>query len=115
MHTDHHWLKWLMTISDPSGKLARWSLLVQQYDFEIKHRPGVAHGNADAPSCRPYTPPPLTISAYDVPGVQIERVRDFQRRDPDLADLTLLTLKVLSSLTRIALLVHFYSPSTTIS
>ena len=87
LHTDHHSLKWLMTISDPSGKLARWSLLVQQYDFEIKHRPGVAHGNADALSCRPYTPPPLTISAYDVPGVQIERVRDFQRRDPDLADL----------------------------
>ena len=87
LHTDHHSLKWLMSISDPSGRLARWSLLVQQYDFDIQHRPGVAHGNADALSRRPYAPPSLTISAYDAPGVQIERVRDFQRRDSDLADL----------------------------
>ena len=87
LHTDHHSLKWLMSISDPSGRLARWSLLVQQYDFEIKHRPGAVHGNADALSRRQYATPSLTISAYDVPGVQTERVRDFQRRDPDLADL----------------------------
>ena len=67
--------------------MARWSLLVQQYDFDIQHRPGIVHGNADALSRRPYAPSSHMISAYDVPGVQIERVRDFQRRDPDLADL----------------------------
>ena len=76
-----------MSISDPSGRLARWSLLVQQYDFDIQHHPGAVHGNADALSRRQYAPLSLTISAYDVPGVQTERVRDFQRRDPDLADL----------------------------
>ena len=54
LHTDHHSLKWLMSISDPSGRLARWSLLVQQYDFEIIHRQGAAHANADALSRRPY-------------------------------------------------------------
>ena len=75
LHTDHHSLKWLMSISDPSGRLARWSLLVQQYDFEIRHRPGVAHANADALSRRPYTLPSPSISAYDVPGVQTPRVR----------------------------------------
>lgn len=87
LHTDHHSLKWLMSISDPSGKLARWSLLVQQYDFDMQHGPGIVRGNADALSRRPYAPPSPTISAFDVPGVQIERVRDFQRRDQDLADL----------------------------
>ena len=87
LHTDHHSLKWLMSISDPSGRLARWSLLVQQYDFEIRHHPGAAHANADAPSCRPYTLPSPSISAYDVPGLQTPRVRDLQRHDPDLSDL----------------------------
>ena len=84
LHTDHHSLKWLMSISDPSGRLARRSLLVQQYDFEICHRPGAAHANADALSRRPYTLPSPSISAYDVPGVQTSRVHDLQRRDPDL-------------------------------
>ena len=87
LHTDHHSLKWLMTISDPTGKLARWSLLIQQHDFEIRHRPGASHANADALSRRPYTLPPPSISAYDTPGVQIARVRELQHRDPDLADL----------------------------
>ena len=76
-----------MSISDPSGRLARWSLLVQQYDFDIQHRPGVVHGNADALSRCPYASPSLTISAYEVPGVQIGCIRDLQRHDPDLADL----------------------------
>ena len=87
LHTDHHSLKWLMSISDPSGRLARWSLLVQQYDFEIRHRPGAAHANANALSRRLYTFTSLSISAYDVPGVQTPRVCDLQRRDPDLSDL----------------------------
>ena len=87
LHTDHHALKWLMTINDPSGKLARWSLLVQQHDFEIRHRPGISHANADALSRRPYKLPIQTVSAYDVPGVQTSRVKELQRRDPDLADL----------------------------
>ena len=63
-----------MSISDPSGRLARWSLLVQQYDVDIQHRPGIVHGNADALSRRPYAPSSHMISAYDAPGVQIERV-----------------------------------------
>ena len=87
LHTDHHSLKWLMSINDPSGRLARWSLLVQQYDFEIQHRPGTAHTNADALSRRPYNLPPPSLSAYDVPGVQTSRVRELRRRDRDLSDL----------------------------
>ena len=36
------------------GRLARWALLLQQYDFEIIHRPGCQNGNADALLRRPY-------------------------------------------------------------
>ena len=45
--TDHSALKWLMTIKDPTGKLARWSIYLQGYDFEIIHRKGEAHLNVD--------------------------------------------------------------------
>ncbi len=47
-HTDHNSLSWLMCIKDPTGRLARWALQLQQYDFEIMHRSGSANANADA-------------------------------------------------------------------
>ena len=33
--TDHSSVRWLMNVKDASGRLARWVLLLQQYDFNI--------------------------------------------------------------------------------
>uniref|UniRef100_W8AS19 RNA-directed DNA polymerase n=1 Tax=Ceratitis capitata TaxID=7213 RepID=W8AS19_CERCA len=38
--TDHASLKWLMNQKDLSGRLARWSLKLQAYNFDIQHRKG---------------------------------------------------------------------------
>ncbi len=72
VHTDHHALKWLMDIKDPTGKLARWALQLQHHDFDIIHRPGKSHGNADALSRLPY--PQVQLAAIDSPGVQIDLI-----------------------------------------
>lgn len=45
--TDHSPLVWLMTNNDLTGQYARWSLILQEYDFKVVHRPGVKHQNAD--------------------------------------------------------------------
>ena len=50
----------------PCGRLARWALLIQQYDFEIIHRAAVSNGNADALSRRSYDP---ILAAIDSSGI----------------------------------------------
>ena len=48
--TDHAALSWLMKINDPTGRLARWSIYLQAYEFDIVHRRGRIHSNVDAVS-----------------------------------------------------------------
>ena len=45
--TDHKPLQWLKSIKEPTGRLMRWSLWIQQFDIEIGYRPGKIHQNAD--------------------------------------------------------------------
>ena len=84
VHTDHNAVRWLMNIKEPTGRLARWAVLLQQYDFNIVHRSGKSNGNADALSRRDYD---NLIAPLDKGGVQTEKIRDLQRRDPALADI----------------------------
>lgn len=46
--TDHASLKWLMSQKDLAGRLARWSLKLQAFDFSIEHRKGTANVVPDA-------------------------------------------------------------------
>ena len=52
--TDHSALRWLHSI-EAKGRLGRWVMELQEYDFEVRHRPGADNGNADALSRLPYT------------------------------------------------------------
>lgn len=46
--TDHAALQYILKKPNPSPRIARWGLALQEYDLEIRHRPGKNHGNVDA-------------------------------------------------------------------
>ena len=47
VRTDHSSLKYLHRFKEPEGQLARWLDFLQPSDYEIVHRSGVSHSNAD--------------------------------------------------------------------
>ncbi|KRX33622.1 Retrovirus-related Pol polyprotein from transposon 17.6 [Trichinella murrelli] len=48
VRTDHSCLRWLRNFKEPEGQVARCLLSLAELDFEVEHRPGRLHGNADA-------------------------------------------------------------------
>ena len=54
LRTDHGSLRWLCNFKNPGGQMARWLEILAQYDFEIVHRDGKKHQNADALSRADY-------------------------------------------------------------
>ncbi|GBM51782.1 Retrovirus-related Pol polyprotein from transposon 297 [Araneus ventricosus] len=53
LRTDYASLRWLLNFREPEGQIARWIQRLQEFNFEIQHRKGTSHGNADALSRRP--------------------------------------------------------------
>lgn len=51
--TDHAALKWLMTSPNLTGKLHRWAITLQEFDFDVQYRPGNTNVVADALSRAP--------------------------------------------------------------
>ena len=52
--TDNIALCYLMKIKNQNGRLARWSLTLQSYDFTIEYKSGKTHTNCDCISRYPY-------------------------------------------------------------
>uniref|UniRef100_A0A8C9TDM7 Gypsy retrotransposon integrase-like protein 1 n=1 Tax=Scleropages formosus TaxID=113540 RepID=A0A8C9TDM7_SCLFO len=75
--TDHNSLRWLMSRPSPSGRLARWCLRLQDFDFEVVHRPGSANLVPDAlsrnPACDPTEPVDLLPSYATIGSLNLRR------------------------------------------
>ena len=56
VRTDNSALSWLKTQKDPKGILMRWLRIISTYDFDIQHRAGTKHGNADSLSRTSHAP-----------------------------------------------------------
>ena len=67
IRTDHASLIWLTNFKNLEGQLCRWINILENYDYEIVHRPGRVHNNADALSRRP---------CYDKNCVYCDRVEN---------------------------------------
>ncbi|RXN02216.1 Transposon Ty3-I Gag-Pol poly [Labeo rohita] len=100
--TDHSGLKWLMSRPNPTGRLARWSLRLQDFDFDVVHKPGSRNKVPDALSRNPVTddvPPMDLLPDYAVIGgldlrtlssvtlTDRSHVRQLQLDDPITGDL----------------------------
>ena len=56
VRTDNSALTWLKKQQDAKGMLRRWLRILSTYDFDVQHRAGTKHANADALSRATHAP-----------------------------------------------------------
>ena len=117
IRTDHAALEWLKKTPTPIGQQARWVEQLEEFDYDIQHRPGHRHGNADALSRRPMSVEPNSdepvenaplntrvvkeadgASSVDDSGTPEQPTRE-SRRDRQLSDPDLREINIQMSLT----------------
>ena len=81
--TDHEPIKWILSTEKLSGKLARWALQLQEFDFKVEHRAGAENGNADC------------LSRFSVVSIGGPEVPDWERGDITFRPETLLAMMAL--------------------
>ena len=105
LRTDHGSLQWLHSIKEPEGQMARWLEKLQEYDFEIQHRKGSRHLNADALSrypehdsekstavvpnmdqVQPFMIAPVSLMHFpEISGYTRDDIRKLQQADEDVS------------------------------
>ncbi|KAM8718934.1 hypothetical protein ACLKA7_011611 [Drosophila subpalustris] len=87
--TDHASLQWLTTLKDLSGRLARWSLSLQAFNFNVAHSKGKDNVVADMLS-RPFDVEELNLFEFETTAFEdeeyVERVKVVQE-NPQFPDL----------------------------
>ena len=104
VRTDHASLKWLKNFKDVDGMLSRWLTKLDVYDYELVHRRGALHGNADGLSRKPTHKCPRDdcpqCTSHQIDAIIVEpdgheqekwltgwtmgELKTWQRNDPDL-------------------------------
>ncbi len=92
--TDNVALKWIKTMEPKGAILERWLTMLSEYDFEVEHRAGVYHGNADTLSWggkaeeadpEPDDTPAIQALCIILPPNLREKLREAQEADENLS------------------------------
>ncbi|CAB3982733.1 Transposon Ty3-G Gag-Pol poly [Paramuricea clavata] len=70
-------LKWLKNVKHPNGKLARWILKLEEYDYTIEHKPGNMMQHADALSRAP-------VNSIRISTLSWTELEETQNMDDDI-------------------------------
>jgi hypothetical protein len=84
---DHKPLVWLLKSKLPEGRLAKWTLTLQEYKFDVNYKSGKENSNADALSRltpRDLASPVSAVLTKMEPTMSWEQLRDEQRKDKSL-------------------------------
>jgi len=66
--TDHSSLRWLDNLKDPCGRLGRWAVRLQQFDYKVIHRKGK---DQEAPDALSRSPLPYEGDSVDLLTVEV--------------------------------------------
>lgn len=82
--SDHHALCWVLRYKEGNQRLLRWSLILQEFDFDVIYKSGILHS---APDCLSRNPPIVAdsdqILAVSHPSQRCcDNMGEEQRQDP---------------------------------
>ena len=80
--TDHRSLQYLATQDKLSARQTRWSEFLQQFDFEIKYRPGKENDVADGLSRRPDHLSSMNESSISIDNELVDLIKTEYQNDP---------------------------------
>lgn len=80
--TDHHALCWLLRYKEGNQRLLRWSLSIQEYDFDVLYKTGRLHYAPDCLSRAPTTDGSSRVLQVNDGNISADSLLQEQHRDP---------------------------------
>ena len=95
LRTDHASLRWLCRRHKPTAQVARWLEILSPFSYQLKHRAGKLHGNADGLSQRTPCLDCTQCAAIEKRdggpsraeiGAELQQIREIQAKNPAAQD-----------------------------
>jgi hypothetical protein len=89
LQTDHIALESIRKTKDLSGRMARWILVLQEYEFDVQYRKGKENANADALSRLPVDTVDINVNMVSIRSMSIidRQLMHEQQLDPTFGPL----------------------------